>query len=147
MGAAQFDDAFFSSVCLNHQPVKTRRHDLVFFRRAKRLPVHDSFSHLQCNRGLAGSAMRLDPPTATGSTSQIDAKSFRAAAADSAKLIRQFRWGETQPREAQPLRQCSCRIAGSARQPLRCLNASNAATAAGPMLASRAGPVLPPNPG
>ena len=35
MRAAQFDDAFFSGVCLNHQPVKTRRHDLVFFRQQK----------------------------------------------------------------------------------------------------------------
>src|SRR6478672_3554692 len=31
MSAAQFDDAFFSGVCLNDEPVKTRRNDLVSF--------------------------------------------------------------------------------------------------------------------
>jgi hypothetical protein len=30
-GAAQFDDAFFSRVCLDDELVKTGRHDLVFF--------------------------------------------------------------------------------------------------------------------
>src|SRR6266550_3955231 len=80
---------------------------------AKRLQAYDSLSRLQCSQGLAGSAVRLDLLTTTGSTSQIDAESFRAAAADSAKSIRQFRRGETQPHEAQPLHQCSCRIARS----------------------------------
>src|SRR5436189_5524795 len=40
---------------------------------AKRLPAHESLLHLQCSRGLAGSEMRLDLPTATGSTNQTGA--------------------------------------------------------------------------
>src|SRR3954468_16356097 len=88
---------------------------------AKRLPAYESLLHLQCSRVRAGSAMQQALLTATGSTSQTDAKSFGAAAADSARLIRQFPWGETQPHEAQPLRRCSCRIARPARQPLHVL--------------------------
>src|SRR3954468_23828266 len=77
---------------------------------AKRLPVHDSLSRLKCRRALGGSAVPPDLLTATGSTSQIDAESFRAGAADSARSIRKFRWGATQTHEAQPLPQCSLHI-------------------------------------
>ncbi len=121
MGAAQFDDAFFSGVCLNHQAGENAAPRSRLFPPAKRLPVYDSLSRLQCSRGLAGSAVRPDLPTATGSTSQIGAESFRAAAADSARSIRQFRWGETQPHEAQPLRRCSCHMRRLAHQPLHVL--------------------------
>src|SRR5882724_7998328 len=37
---------------------------------AKRLPAYDSLLRLQCSRGLAGSEVRPDLPTATGSTSK-----------------------------------------------------------------------------
>src|SRR6476659_7033664 len=88
---------------------------------AKRLQAFGSLSRLQCSRGLAGSATRPDLPTATGSTSQTGAESFRAAAADSARSIRQFRRGGTQPRAAQPWRRCSLHTRRLARQPLHVL--------------------------
>src|SRR6267378_6859864 len=85
---------------------------------AKRLPVRDSLSRLQCSRGVAGSAVRLDLPIATGSTSQTGAGSFRATAVDYAKSIRQFRRGEMWPREAQPLRRYLLHTRRLAHQPL-----------------------------
>ena len=121
MRAAQFDDAFFSGVCVEPPTGENAAPRSRLFPPAKRLQAFDSLSRLQCSRDPAGSAMRQDRPAATGSTSQIDAESFRAAAVDSAKSIRQFRRGEMQPHEAQPLRRCSCHMRRLAHQPLHVL--------------------------
>src|SRR5262249_18731297 len=59
------------------------------FPRARRLPERESLSRLQCCRGLSESAAQQDRPVAIGSTSQSVAGSFRRAAQDFAKSIRQ----------------------------------------------------------
>src|SRR5215469_5365506 len=51
--------------------------------------------------------MRLDLLEARGSTSQIDAGSFPAAAVDSAELLRRFRETAMLQDEARPWRRCS----------------------------------------
>ena len=78
---------------------------------AGRLPGHDSLSRSQYCRGLSGSAMRLDRPTATGSTIQSGEGLFHVGALDYAKSARRR---DVAPRcGAQRLRRCLCQKARS----------------------------------